>query len=511
MCMRYKSLYITAIGLSFGYFLTQSMQTPSITPEPSRQSSPAAEENHTPLDEASLFIQGLNTVSKSIQLQAALFKEACNQFIQTTNTWLEEPNRWVPPLQSFDMFLPYVQKLVVNPHEVFFIFGDIHGDLKTFSKALKKLTSEGILTNSWKLKQNHHLIFLGDYTDRGFYGTEIWYILFKLRKANPDPESIVILRGNHEDYQINLSFSETCGSSGYLAELRTKFNLPNYSYDKVPEKSVDLLNNILNTYAFLTDVSYNILPVALYLECGDNRILCTHGGLEPGFDPQPLYKKENPQQIFAAITELKRATEIQELFPSIQLESFKETIQDFEPTDPSDLCFLWNDFKETEPTLVGKRTKTSLEMSPALTQALLNRDKLQCVLRGHQHNLAYKTSPDKYGLYSLPDNTVHTIVSYSKIPGYPRLCEHYSFVKLETAEHFNDWKAIHLRDGEELPFNLIRTSPENKDPFSLTTVQSQKAQESSELSIFIKEPEPTAPDQSITDETDPIIKKARTK
>ncbi|MCD6371227.1 MAG: metallophosphoesterase [Candidatus Aenigmarchaeota archaeon] len=67
------------------------------------------------------------------------------------------------------------------------VVGDIHGDLKTLLKILKK-------TNFLKSKKT--IVFLGDYGDRGDEQVEVYYVLLKLRKEFPD--RVFLLRGNHE-------------------------------------------------------------------------------------------------------------------------------------------------------------------------------------------------------------------------------------------------------------------------------------------------------------------------
>ena len=63
-----------------------------------------------------------------------------------------------------------------------------------------------------------YMVFLGDYVDRGFYGTEVLYTIMMLKIANP--EKVILLRGNHEDHRqypvwmINLTQISRYGQIG---------------------------------------------------------------------------------------------------------------------------------------------------------------------------------------------------------------------------------------------------------------------------------------------------------
>jgi len=70
------------------------------------------------------------------------------------------------------------------------VVGDIHGDLKSLGFILRN--------SSFFIKegQNLHLIFLGDYGDRGEQSPEVYYAVLKLKSIFP--KRVVLLRGNHE-------------------------------------------------------------------------------------------------------------------------------------------------------------------------------------------------------------------------------------------------------------------------------------------------------------------------
>ncbi|RLI04455.1 serine/threonine protein phosphatase [Candidatus Bathyarchaeota archaeon] len=72
------------------------------------------------------------------------------------------------------------------------IVGDIHGDLKSLEYILGE---SGFIEKALK-KEEIHVIFLGDYGDRGFRSPEVYYTVLSLKVLFP--ERVVLLQGNHE-------------------------------------------------------------------------------------------------------------------------------------------------------------------------------------------------------------------------------------------------------------------------------------------------------------------------
>jgi len=72
--------------------------------------------------------------------------------------------------------------------------GDTHGDLNASKHAVQKLLKA----------ENSTLIFLGDYVDRGAQQLENVLFLFLVKREYPD--RIIMLRGNHEEEQMNIDY-----------------------------------------------------------------------------------------------------------------------------------------------------------------------------------------------------------------------------------------------------------------------------------------------------------------
>ena len=92
--------------------------------------------------------------------------------------------------------------------------GDLHGDVRSLVYTIQQLNDSGILSGFKIADSDTHLVFLGDYTDRGNYGVEVIYTLLQLRLHNPN--NVWMARGNHEAFSMVSRY-------GFLDEVRRKF------------------------------------------------------------------------------------------------------------------------------------------------------------------------------------------------------------------------------------------------------------------------------------------------
>lgn len=171
-------------------------------------------------------------------------------FFDATRSWNDDPDV---------LFQPFAQKLVLPNDAVVILMGDLHGDIRSLLNTLDELHRRKILTGFKLRDTKHHLIFLGDYCDRGAYGVEVLYTLLRLKLANP--QQVHLARGNHEDFSIIARF-------GFLGELRYKFGADGN------------LRKLLRVY--------DLLPVVIYVGNKEDFLQMNHGGMEPGYDPRDL-------------------------------------------------------------------------------------------------------------------------------------------------------------------------------------------------------------------------------
>ena len=121
------------------------------------------------------------------------------------------------------------------------------------------------LFNTYGQPPEQKYLFLGDYVDRGKQSIETVCLLFAYKVKYPD--SIFLLRGNHECQEISRIF-------GFFDECKRRYSF------KLWKTFVNLFDH---------------MPVAALVQ---NRILCMHGGLSPSLnkltDIEQLHK---PQKI----------------------------------------------------------------------------------------------------------------------------------------------------------------------------------------------------------------------
>ena len=118
------------------------------------------------------------------------------------------------------------------------IVGDIHGQYYDLLKILE------VGGNPEQTKY----IFLGDYVDRGSFSIEVWVLLIAL-KIN-FPESIIMLRGNHESRQMTSFFN-------FLTECKLKYD------EEVYEKIM---------------TAFDSLPLGAII---NDKFFAVHGGISP--------------------------------------------------------------------------------------------------------------------------------------------------------------------------------------------------------------------------------------
>jgi len=270
-------------------------------------------------------------------------------------------------------FQPFAQKLSVPDEAEIFFRADLHGDVHSLLTDLTWLNEKGYLRGFSVARTNFHMIFLGDYTDRGSYGIEVLYTLLRLKLANA--EQVFLARGNHEEVGLQARY-------GFLEEGRGKYGA---AFD-----------------ARKVERAYDFLPVVIYAGAGENFIQCNHGGMEPGFSPHGLLDAPGPFS-FQFLGTLKQkqflAGHPDWLAGADEKsrEAAAESLRDFRPDSPISptvLGFMWNDFAvlANEPLFVFDPNRAFVYGARS-TQFLLhcagtNTKHVRAVFRGHQQSSA---------------------------------------------------------------------------------------------------------------------------
>lgn len=172
---------------------------------------------------------------------------------------LEIPdNQAQPDLEDFPY--PYVTTIDADNDTVICFTGDLHGSVHSLLRNLWRLVALGYLGKNFKLlKKNCYLIFLGDYTDRGRYGSEVFYTLLRLKVANWG--RVYLARGNHEVKYMNEQSAASGG--GFWDELRAKYH----------KKAPAIFDNVCRVY--------QRMPLAVFVTANGQTIKAVHGGLGP--------------------------------------------------------------------------------------------------------------------------------------------------------------------------------------------------------------------------------------
>jgi predicted phosphodiesterase len=114
--------------------------------------------------------------------------------------------------------------------------GDTHGDLEASQRVIQRY-----------LKKPYHIVFLGDYVDRGNYSEENIQYLVGVKLAHP--EEIFLLAGNHEGFMVKEFYPATFWTSISLEE-REEYGL---LFSKFPFAATTQ-NGILALHGALPDL-----------------------------------------------------------------------------------------------------------------------------------------------------------------------------------------------------------------------------------------------------------------
>ncbi|CCW64432.1 unnamed protein product [Phytomonas sp. EM1] len=145
------------------------------------------------------------------------------------------------------------EPLFVHLKSPIVVFGDIHGNFVDMAYFLEKVVAFDDVMLKYTTQ---HLLFLGDYVDRGAFSLECVMYLLALKVINPS--KVTLLRGNHESPEVNGDM-DVYGYSSFKYQCLDKFGR---------ERGVDVWVAVNEVFQFL--------PVIADI---DKRIFCVHGGL----------------------------------------------------------------------------------------------------------------------------------------------------------------------------------------------------------------------------------------
>lgn len=268
-----------------------------------------------------------------------------------------------------DQSLLSAQKLVLPQKALVAIHGDMHGDIHSLNAFINDCVRRGYLDANNPFKIAHpafYILFLGDYVDRGWYGCEVLYTVARLKNENPN--RVFMVRGNHEDLQLNDRY-------GFTQELNAKCN---------SKECIKLCARF-----------YELLPVVLYMGTNGNYVQCCHGGIEIGFNPRLLLGSSH-QRCFQAISNFARGDAVEQLSKK-QFGKHKHYFTNTREVSTTN-GFMWNDFlvdaHEQEQVQLSSRDGYAgriFNFGKEPTHEILNyfsgpEYKLRSIFRAHQHS-----------------------------------------------------------------------------------------------------------------------------
>lgn len=276
-----------------------------------------------------------------------------------------------------------IRKKIVPAGSRIEFHGDLHGDVHTLCRWIKSLQREGVLDGFTITQDDFYCCFLGDYSDRGAYGAEVIFLILQLYFHNP--KQVILIRGNHEDYNVAQCY-------GFARELELKLKLNTRD-----------MKSVFGIYEYL--------PVVFFLGCknSDNvtdYILCCHGGIEPGYTFDDFFKSESsfyvmpkvrkPEEWFRAvmnqinlikdslkdydriIARLKKLNSENFFSTFISLNGFQWMDFDFDNVHPDDVI---------EVDIQSGRAALCKDYTDALLQSFnKNNCAMHAVFRAHQHS-----------------------------------------------------------------------------------------------------------------------------
>lgn len=166
--------------------------------------------------------------------------------------FLDEPRH----MENFDTYLTMelliaVSNVLENENKLIrlsggriLVVGDIHGNLDALRWVLKRIKDDKTL---------HHVVFLGDYVDRGEHSLDVINTLFLHKLA--DPKKIILLRGNNETLPVNYNY-------GFYDEIKENF----------------LVRDRGKVFAWYNEI-FGLLPLAALI---DEKMIALHGGIPSG-------------------------------------------------------------------------------------------------------------------------------------------------------------------------------------------------------------------------------------
>jgi hypothetical protein len=354
---------------------------------------------------------------------------------------------------NYDENYGFIEKIDLEPETQIFVRADLHGSLITLQENLRALRKRGLLDKKFQCKPMVHLVFEGDYMDRGPHSLLLLTILIKLKQENP--LQVHLIRGNHEDVSSNIMHNNL----DKLYEELTSFEMDAEAFD-------------------LLTLVYQTMPVTLFIGVKNDQgkkeyVQCTHGMFEIKQDFSPLTNSNKPLDFMQVPKKQKFSKRIEEIEirPDVDYELLleklkkqkadKKIIQDVklkiavkrlrqlawieeQERTPNDHlnAYMWGDVAvKKESSYLGMMGYREWKLTPDDIKHCLRvnsgLNKTKMIFRGHQHQITHHFSKGKMIATTLPvgmDSIYATL-----FPGQDDKC-----YILTTAKRVKDWTKVSM-------------------------------------------------------------------
>eukprot|EP01026_Neomeris_dumetosa_P048164 TRINITY_DN4158_c0_g2_i2.p1 TRINITY_DN4158_c0_g2~~TRINITY_DN4158_c0_g2_i2.p1 ORF type:complete len:916 (+),score=170.18 TRINITY_DN4158_c0_g2_i2:140-2749(+) len=195
---------------------------------------------------------GQSPIEREPPTDSSVHKKVIGELLKPRRRRLPESRAFILSAQEVTELCDVVQQIFENEKTVLQlkapvkIFGDLHGQ---FGDLMRLFDEYGSPSTGGDITYIDYL-FLGDYVDRGTHSLETICLLLSLKKEHPN--SVHLIRGNHEAADINALF-------GFRMECMERLGDPD---GKIVWNRINQL--------------FNYLPLAALIE---NKIMCMHGGI----------------------------------------------------------------------------------------------------------------------------------------------------------------------------------------------------------------------------------------
>lgn len=169
----------------------------------------------------------------------------------------------------------YAQKLFIDQTTKLITISDLHADFDSLVAIFNNMHNSGSIDDNLIIRDNNFLIGLGDYVDRK--NMSLRTLAFLLIIALKNPGRVILLRGNHEDLNTNLSY-------------RINIEIVSVFGEEFLEE----------TYKLLVEL-YELMPSVLYVAQTKTQVSCndflifSHALLDFKFDPSNLLDFNNSE------------------------------------------------------------------------------------------------------------------------------------------------------------------------------------------------------------------------